>query len=127
MPSSACNARVWEPPRPALTVKRTTCLSAVRRSARCSPRVSTHHPSSPAPKSSKCSWRGSGHSKIVKDPLKLQQYVIKSRGASTMENGTKFGRGFTLWFTGLSGAGKTTISEIVEHELRNRFRKIEVL
>src|SRR5215218_10406523 len=44
-----------------------------------------------------------------------------------MENGTRFDRGFTLWFTGLSGAGKTTISEIVEHELRNRFRKIEVL
>jgi adenylylsulfate kinase len=43
-----------------------------------------------------------------------------------MENGTRLGRGFTLWFTGLSGAGKTTISEIVEHELRNRFRKIEV-
>src|SRR5918994_1714479 len=39
----------------------------------------------------------------------------------------RYGRGFTLWFTGLSGAGKTTISEIVEHELRNRFRKIEVL
>ncbi len=37
------------------------------------------------------------------------------------------GRGFTLWFTGLSGAGKTTIAEIVEHELRNRFGKIEVL
>jgi adenylylsulfate kinase len=44
-----------------------------------------------------------------------------------VENGTRVGRGFTLWFTGLSGAGKTTISEIVEHELRNRFRKIEVL
>src|SRR5215208_291333 len=44
-----------------------------------------------------------------------------------MENGTRVGRGFTLWFTGLSGAGKTTISEIVGHELRNRFRKIEVL
>ncbi len=44
-----------------------------------------------------------------------------------MENGTKQGRGFTLWFTGLSGAGKTTIAEIVEHELRTRFRKIEVL
>jgi adenylylsulfate kinase len=44
-----------------------------------------------------------------------------------MENGTKVGRGFTLWFTGLSGAGKTTIAEIVEHELRNRYRRIEVL
>src|SRR5215207_5441112 len=40
-----------------------------------------------------------------------------------MENG----RGFTLWFTGLSGAGKTTISEIVERELRERFGKVEVL
>jgi adenylylsulfate kinase len=44
-----------------------------------------------------------------------------------MENGIRNGRGFTLWFTGLSGAGKTTIAEIVEHDLRNRTRKIEVL
>ena len=44
-----------------------------------------------------------------------------------MEYGTKEGHGFTLWFTGLSGAGKTTIAEIVEHDLRTRFRKIEVL
>ena len=36
-------------------------------------------------------------------------------------------RGFTLWFTGLSGSGKTTISEIVEHELRERERQVEVL
>jgi adenylylsulfate kinase len=36
-------------------------------------------------------------------------------------------RGFTLWFTGLSGSGKTTISEIVEHELRERERPVEVL
>jgi adenylylsulfate kinase len=36
-------------------------------------------------------------------------------------------RGFTLWFTGLSGSGKTTISEIVEKELRNRARRVEVL
>src|SRR5687768_14686312 len=126
-PSSACNARGWGQPRPAPTVKRTTCLSAVRKSARCSPRASTHPPSSPGPKSSKCSWRDSRPSKIVKNTLKWQQYVIKSGGALTMENGTRVGRGFTLWFTGLSGAGKTTISEIVEHELRNRVRKIEVL
>jgi adenylylsulfate kinase len=44
-----------------------------------------------------------------------------------MENETRFGRGFTLWFTGLSGSGKTTISEIVEKELRNRGRRVEVL
>jgi adenylylsulfate kinase len=36
-------------------------------------------------------------------------------------------RGFTLWFTGLSGSGKTTISEIVEKELRERGHRIEVL
>src|SRR3954447_1186946 len=36
-------------------------------------------------------------------------------------------RGFTLWFTGLSGSGKTTISEIVEKELRNKGRRVEVL
>src|SRR5918998_6713697 len=44
-----------------------------------------------------------------------------------MENGARQGHGFTLWFTGLSGAGKTTIAEIVEHELRTKFRRIEVL
>ena len=44
-----------------------------------------------------------------------------------MENATRYGRGFTLWFTGLSGAGKTTIAEIVERELRRRFGRIEVL
>jgi adenylylsulfate kinase len=44
-----------------------------------------------------------------------------------MENGSRYGRGFTLWFTGLSGAGKTTISEIVERELRERSGKVEVL
>ena len=36
-------------------------------------------------------------------------------------------KGFTLWFTGLSGAGKTTISEIVEKELRARGSRVEVL
>ncbi len=36
-------------------------------------------------------------------------------------------KGFTLWFTGLSGAGKTTISHLVESELRDRGSRIEVL
>ena len=36
-------------------------------------------------------------------------------------------KGFTLWFTGLSGAGKTTISHLVEQELRQRGSKVEVL
>ena len=35
--------------------------------------------------------------------------------------------GFTLWFTGLSGAGKTTVSAIVIEELRSRGLKVEAL
>jgi adenylylsulfate kinase len=35
--------------------------------------------------------------------------------------------GFTLWFTGLSGAGKSTVAEIVERELRERGHRVEVL
>ena len=36
-------------------------------------------------------------------------------------------KGFTLWFTGLSGAGKTTISEIVQTELQGRRNRLEIL
>jgi len=36
-------------------------------------------------------------------------------------------RGVTVWFTGLSGAGKTTISKEVAQRLRSRNYKLEVL
>jgi adenylylsulfate kinase len=36
-------------------------------------------------------------------------------------------KGFTLWFTGLSGAGKTTISELVSTELKARGSRLEIL
>lgn len=36
-------------------------------------------------------------------------------------------QGFTLWFTGLSGAGKTTVSQVIAKELRARGMKVEVL
>ena len=36
-------------------------------------------------------------------------------------------RGFTLWFTGLSGAGKTTITNVLVKELVQRGSKLEVL
>ena len=36
-------------------------------------------------------------------------------------------QGFVLWFTGLSGSGKTTVAEIVVADLRRRNVKIEVL
>jgi adenylyl-sulfate kinase len=35
--------------------------------------------------------------------------------------------GLTLWFTGLSGAGKSTVASLVERELRRRGTPVEVL
>lgn len=42
-------------------------------------------------------------------------------------NPDKSGRGFTVWFTGLSGAGKTTLAHALDKELRRRGLKVEVL
>jgi adenylylsulfate kinase len=36
-------------------------------------------------------------------------------------------KGFCLWFTGLSGSGKTTITNLLVRELRSRGSKLEVL
>src|SRR4030042_2343091 len=36
-------------------------------------------------------------------------------------------KGFTLWFTGLSGAGKTTLANRIEEILLERGMKVEVL
>jgi len=36
-------------------------------------------------------------------------------------------KGFTVWFTGLSGAGKSTIAEMLFHELQVRGLKVEIL
>jgi adenylyl-sulfate kinase len=36
-------------------------------------------------------------------------------------------KGFTLWFTGLSGSGKTAMAKPIEQELRNRGLKVERL
>ena len=36
-------------------------------------------------------------------------------------------RGVTVWFTGLSGSGKTTISQALEKKLRSAGAKLEVL
>ncbi|MBI2681323.1 MAG: adenylyl-sulfate kinase [Candidatus Solibacter usitatus] len=36
-------------------------------------------------------------------------------------------KGFTLWFTGLSGSGKTTISTLIHERLRQAGAKVEML
>jgi adenylyl-sulfate kinase len=36
-------------------------------------------------------------------------------------------KGFTIWFTGMSGAGKSTISNLLEERLRSLGAKVEVL
>jgi adenylyl-sulfate kinase len=36
-------------------------------------------------------------------------------------------KGFTLWFTGLSGAGKSTISNLIDQRLRDHGAKVELL
>jgi adenylyl-sulfate kinase len=36
-------------------------------------------------------------------------------------------KGFALWFTGMSGAGKSTISALIERRLRESGAKVEVL
>ena len=36
-------------------------------------------------------------------------------------------KGFTLWFTGLSGSGKSTVAHILERRLRDSAARVEVL
>jgi adenylylsulfate kinase len=48
-----------------------------------------------------------------------------SGGAGTTP--THDSTGFTIWFTGLSGSGKSTVTAILERELRARGRRVEVL
>jgi adenylylsulfate kinase len=40
---------------------------------------------------------------------------------------TKNQKGFTVWFTGLSGSGKSTIAEMLYHEFQARGMKTEIL
>ena len=56
---------------------------------------------------------------------------IESRSAVDnipgMRDGNNVSNGFTVWFTGLSGAGKTTLSAAVADEIRARGQRVEVL
>jgi adenylyl-sulfate kinase len=45
----------------------------------------------------------------------------------TASRSSQLSNGFTLWFTGLSGAGKTTLSQLVDQRLRERGLNTELL
>jgi hypothetical protein len=49
-----------------------------------------------------------------------------ARSASPRRGSTR-AEGFVVWFTGLSGAGKSTITEALAADLRAAGRKVEVL
>jgi adenylyl-sulfate kinase len=49
------------------------------------------------------------------------------QNAHERKHNNSMSQGFTLWFTGLSGAGKTTLTEAIVPELSARGVKIEVL
>jgi adenylyl-sulfate kinase len=53
--------------------------------------------------------------------LRRTAWCFAARGRKSMH------KGFTLWFTGMSGAGKTTISRRLEERLRSLGAKVEVL
>ena len=52
---------------------------------------------------------------------------MKSMAAETSKKAAKIQLGFTLWFTGLSGAGKSTIADILEKRFKEKELKIEIL
>jgi adenylyl-sulfate kinase len=52
---------------------------------------------------------------------------IRREGKAEAETETDMHKGFTLWFTGMSGAGKSTISRALELRLRERGARVEVL
>jgi adenylylsulfate kinase len=51
---------------------------------------------------------------------------VKVPRSGRMEGSTTL-RGFVVWLTGISGAGKSTISGVLAEELRGRGRRVEVL
>lgn len=65
------------------------------------------------------------HADPTAAPAPSHETIHLSGGAGTLP--THESTGFTLWFTGLSGSGKSTIAAILERELRSRGLKVEVL
>jgi adenylyl-sulfate kinase len=55
------------------------------------------------------------------------KFLIIQRKTTNKEEIQMTHKGFTIWFTGLSGAGKTTVSDVLEARLRGLGAKVEVL
>ena len=80
--------------------------------------------SSPGRRSARCSATAKGRrtsSRATRSPTYSSTLTRRIDVAMADE------KGFTLWFTGLSGAGKTTISRLLEGHLRERGSKLEIL
>src|SRR5439155_26112810 len=63
------------------------------------------------------------------DPLALRNRGARGRAGKELREVTHHPeqKGFTVWFTGLSGAGKSTIAEMLFHELQARGLKTEIV
>ena len=55
----------------------------------------------------------------------MNQQAKEKQGNNLKNNSQQVG--FTLWFTGLSGAGKSTIADILEKKIKEKGLKIEIL
>ena len=60
------------------------------------------------------------------DPVHLRHRGAAGRRRKELPLVTE-GKGFTVWFTGLSGSGKSTIAEMLYHEFQAREMKTEIL
>lgn len=66
------------------------------------------------------------HSGTLTSPKEINNQVVNEENAIEGEV-IKTHRGFTVWFTGLSGAGKTTLSVLLAEEFCRRGHKVEIL
>lgn len=60
-----------------------------------------------------------------RDAATTDEPIHLGGGAGTAP--TRESTGFTIWLTGMSGSGKSTVTAILERELRDRGLKVEVL
>jgi len=57
----------------------------------------------------------------------MSEVVLDAQNTSNGAGVDRSEKGFTVWLTGLSGAGKSTVGNIIVEELRRRGKKVEIL